>query len=58
MIEVLGPDRTICIGREITKMHETFYAGRAAEVRQQLASGSTKGEFVVLIAKEGYSLES
>ncbi|MBN1404858.1 MAG: 16S rRNA (cytidine(1402)-2'-O)-methyltransferase [Opitutales bacterium] len=58
LIEVLGPGRTVCIGRELTKMHETFYTGRADEVKQRLTSGSTKGEFVVMIAKEGYSLES
>jgi 16S rRNA (cytidine1402-2'-O)-methyltransferase len=58
LIEVLGPERTICIGRELTKMHETFYAGTAAIVKERLAKGSTKGEFVVMIAKEGYSLEN
>lgn len=58
LIEVLGPGRTVCIGRELTKMHETFYTGHADEVKQRLTSGSTKGEFVVMIAKEGYSLES
>ena len=57
LIEVLGPTRTVCIGREITKMHETFYAGAAKDVLAQLLKGSTKGEFVVMIAKEGYSLE-
>jgi len=58
LIEVLGPERTVCIGRELTKMHETFYAGKASVVQEQLAKGSTKGEFVVMIAKEGYSLEN
>ncbi|HNX05305.1 MAG TPA: 16S rRNA (cytidine(1402)-2'-O)-methyltransferase [Opitutales bacterium] len=57
LIEVLGPDRCICIAREITKLHETFYAGKASEVLARLVKGSTKGEFVVMIAKEGYSLE-
>ncbi len=58
LIETLGPDRTICIGRELTKMHESFLVGRAGEVKERLAKGSTKGEFVVIIAKEGYFLES
>jgi hypothetical protein len=38
-------------------MHETFYCGKAAEVLARLVKGSTKGEFVAMIAKEGYSLE-
>jgi len=58
LIEILGPDRTVCIGRELTKMHETFYVGRAQLVKEQLAKGSTKGEFVVMISKEGYFLEN
>jgi len=57
VIAVLGPDRCICLAREITKMHETFYCGRASEVLARLVKGSTKGEFVAMIAKEGYSLE-
>jgi 16S rRNA (cytidine1402-2'-O)-methyltransferase len=57
LIATLGPDRTVCIGRELTKLHETFYTGRAKDVLTGLQRGSTKGEFVVMIAKEGYSLE-
>lgn len=58
LIEVLGPDRSVCIGREMTKLHETFYVGRASYVLETLRSGSMKGEFVVLIAKEDYVLDS
>ena len=57
VIETLGPTRTVCIGRELTKLHETFYAGEAGTVLADLQRGSTKGEFVVMIAKDGYSLE-
>jgi 16S rRNA (cytidine1402-2'-O)-methyltransferase len=57
LIAILGPARTVCIGRELTKLHETFYAGPAQSVLEQLRKGSTKGEFVVMIAKNGYSLE-
>ena len=57
LVATLGPERTVCIGRELTKLHETFYAGKAADVFAKLQSGSTKGEFVVMIAKEGYTLE-
>jgi len=40
----------------VTKLHETFLVGRAAEVRERLAKGSTKGEFVVLIAPADFQL--
>lgn len=56
LVETLGANRCVCIARELTKLHETILTGRAADIRQRLQSGSTKGEFVVLIAKEGYQL--
>jgi 16S rRNA (cytidine1402-2'-O)-methyltransferase len=56
IVEKLGPDRVICIAREVTKLHETFLIGRAAEVRDRLLKGSLKGEFVVLIAPADFVL--
>ncbi|HVU18961.1 MAG TPA: 16S rRNA (cytidine(1402)-2'-O)-methyltransferase [Candidatus Didemnitutus sp.] len=56
IVTVLGPDRVICIAREVTKLHETFLVGRAEDVRTRLLASSRKGEFVVLIAPAGYSL--
>jgi len=55
-VEKLGPDRVICIAREVTKLHETWLVGRAGEVRDRLLKGSLKGEFVVLIAPEDFVL--
>jgi 16S rRNA (cytidine1402-2'-O)-methyltransferase len=52
----LGPDRVVCIAKEITKVHETFYVGSAADVSDRLAKGSLKGEFVVLIAPKDFVL--
>ncbi len=46
----LGPERVICVAKEVTKLHETFLVGPAGEVRARLAKTSLKGEFVVLIA--------
>ncbi|MDP0501421.1 MAG: 16S rRNA (cytidine(1402)-2'-O)-methyltransferase [Verrucomicrobiota bacterium JB022] len=57
VIAVLGADRCMAIGRELTKLHETFYVGPAAEVKKTLLAGSQKGEFVVMIAKAGYQLQ-
>ncbi len=56
IVEKLGPDRVICIAREVTKLHETFLIGRAADVRDRLLKGSLKGEFVVLIAPADFVL--
>lgn len=54
---VVGDDRIVCVARELTKMHETMHTGRLAEVEDAVQKGSQKGEFVVLIAREGYSLK-
>lgn len=56
IVAVLGPDRTVCIAREVTKLHETFLVGPAGDVRDRLLKGSLKGEFVVLIAPSGFAL--
>ncbi|MET0262644.1 MAG: 16S rRNA (cytidine(1402)-2'-O)-methyltransferase [Rariglobus sp.] len=56
IVEKLGPDRIVCIAREVTKLHETFLVGRAADVRDRLLKGSLKGEFVVLIAPADFVL--
>jgi 16S rRNA (cytidine1402-2'-O)-methyltransferase len=56
VVETLGPDRYIAIGREMTKVYETFHIGTAGEILQKLTTVSLKGEFVVLIAPAKYQL--
>ena len=56
IVTVLGPDRVICIAKEVTKLHETFFVGLAGEVVARLAKASLKGEFVVLIAPSDFTL--
>ncbi|MFI5337121.1 MAG: 16S rRNA (cytidine(1402)-2'-O)-methyltransferase [Opitutales bacterium] len=56
IVEVLGPDRVICIAKEVTKLHETFFLGLSADVVAQLAKASLKGEFTVLIAPKDFTL--
>lgn len=56
MVATLGPTRVIAIAKEVTKLHETFLIGPAAEVRTRLAKTSLKGEFVVLIAPATFAL--
>lgn len=49
--EVLGP-RRVTLGRELTKIHEEFLAGEAAELRDALAKRPPmKGEITLMIAK-------
>ena len=55
-VDVLGPERVVCVARELTKQHETVLTGSLQTVRDRLAAGSSKGEFVVMIAKSGYVL--
>lgn len=54
--ELLGPERVICLARELTKLHETILTGPAEEVARRLAAGSKKGEFTILVARAGYVL--
>jgi 16S rRNA (cytidine1402-2'-O)-methyltransferase len=56
IVEVLGVERVVCIAKEVTKLHETFLIGTAAEVQARLMKGSLKGEFVVLIAPKDFAL--
>lgn len=54
--DVLGGDRFICVAREMTKLHETFHVGPASQVRQMVSERSQKGEFVIVVAPQGYVL--
>ena len=51
LADILG-DRPIVLARELTKVHEEFLEGTAAQVRNSLAEGPpSKGEFTLLIGK-------
>lgn len=49
-IAEIDPARRLAVGREITKIHETFYRGTAVEVAAALGKTSSKGEFVIVIS--------
>ncbi len=65
--QILEIDRNknVCVSREVTKLYETFYRGKVADVIYEIENSQfgTKGEFVVLIEaftplkKEGLSEE-
>lgn len=51
VVESLGPTRHIVVARELTKIHEEFLRGTAAEILATAkARGELKGEIVLLIA--------
>jgi len=56
IVAALGPERVVCVAKEVTKLHETFWVGPVAEVREKLAKASLKGEFTVLIAPSDFRL--
>ncbi len=52
VVEILGADRRVVVAREVTKIHEEFVRGPAAEVLAELEQRSEiKGEITLLIAK-------
>jgi 16S rRNA (cytidine1402-2'-O)-methyltransferase len=52
IVEILGAERHVVIAREVTKIHEEFLRGKAAQVLETLkARGDIKGEITLLIGK-------
>lgn len=50
-IASVDPARRVCVGRELTKLHEDIRAGSAEELSQSYAAaGEVKGELAVLVA--------
>jgi 16S rRNA (cytidine1402-2'-O)-methyltransferase len=50
-IVAVDPARRACLGREMTKIHEEFLAGTAAEILEELKGrGELRGEFAVLVS--------
>ncbi len=51
IVSILGPERRVALARELTKLHEEFLRGSAAEILAALrARPSIRGEMVLLIA--------
>jgi 16S rRNA (cytidine1402-2'-O)-methyltransferase len=53
ILAVLGPQRPVVIARELTKVHEEFLRGTAADVLKKVQGreGEVKGEITLLIGK-------
>lgn len=48
-VELLGPDRQVCIAREISKMFEEYIRGNAGEVLERIKQHPLKGEIVLIV---------
>lgn len=58
--DVLGPDRVICVAKELTKHHETTWTAAVGDLLPKLDEGTAafrKGEFVLLIATQSFVLD-
>lgn len=49
LIEIF-PENLVCIGKEISKINEKIYRGRASEILKEFETDKIAGEFVVLVA--------
>lgn len=47
--EFFGPERRVCVVREISKIYEEYKRGGAAEVQQYYEANPPKGEIVIII---------
>ncbi len=55
IIDFMG-DRIISVVKEITKIHESVYLGKASNVIKLFDTKNLRGEFIILVAKEGYQI--
>ena len=51
IVEILGTDRPIVLARELTKLHEEFIRGSAAQILVRVQEHELKGEITLLIGK-------
>jgi 16S rRNA (cytidine1402-2'-O)-methyltransferase len=51
VVEILGVDRPIVLARELTKLHEEFIRGSAAQILTRMQEHELKGEITLLIGK-------
>ena len=49
LVEVFGPDRRVCVAREISKVHEECVRGKLEEVCTHFEEQPPKGEIVIVL---------
>ena len=47
--EFMGPERKVCVAREISKIYEEFKRGTAQEIKTYYEQHPPKGEIVIVI---------
>jgi len=52
LIGDISPDSDVVVAKEITKIHERFFRGKAAQILKQLEDSVLKGEFVIIVYPE------
>jgi 16S rRNA (cytidine1402-2'-O)-methyltransferase len=52
-VNFLGPEREVCVAREISKLFEQFVRGKAEDVLKHFKTTPPKGEIVLLIKGNG-----
>lgn len=50
------PDRYVVVSRELTKKFEEYWRGYPSALQKNLLTNTIKGEFVVVIAPEGWKI--
>ena len=53
LVAILGPDRRVAIGRELTKVFEEVWRGSLAEAVDWLATDEPRGEYVLVVEGGG-----
>jgi 16S rRNA (cytidine1402-2'-O)-methyltransferase len=53
---VFGPERVVCIAKELTKIHGTIFVDKLSIVCEKMAKISVKGEFVAIVAPSRFVL--
>ena len=53
----MGSNRVLSVCREITKKFEEAFMGTVEEAIAYFSQKNPKGEFVIVIAKDGYELK-
>ena len=58
LIEVMGPDRQVCVARELTKIHEENVRGTLQEVLEYFGEKEVKGEIVIVVESGKWKVEN
>lgn len=53
LIAVCGPERSACVARELSKLHEEVKTASLAELKAHFLKKEVKGEIVVVVAARG-----